>query len=86
MKFRYWDRTGNRTTQRYECGGRKGCSKKSDILGYDTVIDTEKMKIKNNKTITTKIEKCQDYGKVIDEDTVLATGTTEITTNKTVQN
>ena len=60
--------------------------KNSDIIGDDTVIDTENLNNKTNKTNTTEILEFQEYDEVLDDDTVLATGTTEITNNDTAKN
>ena len=54
--------------------------KNSDTLGCDTVIDTEKVNNKINETITNQIEECQEDDEVLDDDTIVATGTTKMTT------
>ena len=54
---------------------------------YDgTFIDTEKIKTKTNKNITTYIAERQEDDEVLDDDTAFATGTMEMTTNEIVRN
>ena len=60
--------------------------KNSYILGQDTVIVTEKVTNKTNKTIYTEIAECQEYDEVLDDGTVFATGTMEMTTIRTLEN
>ena len=59
-----------------------------DILWDDTVIGNEKVTKKTNKTITTEIASLYEDDELLDngDDTILASRSTELTTNNTVDN
>ena len=45
-----------------------------------------KRSIINRKNISTETAECQDYDKVLDDETAFTIGTTKMTTNYTVKN
>ena len=59
---------------------------KNDILLYENIFGTEKVKKKTNRAITTESAECQKDDEFLDDDTLLFTVTIEMTTKETAYN